>query len=103
MYEMTTLEKPIRRVLYETILTKADSESTTKTDKVEESTIKLTGKAKARQDGKFDLLMDKNNIPEGTEVEFLKVFDKFFTGVVMPDGTISPSVDIVRTKNIVQE
>lgn len=92
MYQMETLEKPIRRVLYETILTRNDMESTTKTDKVEESTVKLSGKAKARAiDGKFDLVMDSNNIPVGKEEAFAEAFGKFFTGVVLPDGTISPA------------
>lgn len=90
LYEMTTLEKPIRRVLYETILTRTDSEATTKADKIDEQTITLTGKAKARDiDGKFDLVMDSNNIPVGKEEAFNTTFGKFFTGVVLPDGTIS--------------
>lgn len=92
MFEMTTNEKPIRRVIYECILTKNDSEASTQTDKKEEFPIKLVGKAKAREvDGKFDLLMDANNIPTGTEVEFNKAFDGFFNGVILPDGTVSPA------------
>lgn len=92
MYEMSTLEQPIRRVIYECILTKNDSEASTQTDKKEEFTIKLVGKAKSREvDGKFELLMDANNIPTGTEVEFKKAFDGFFNGVILPDGTVSPA------------
>lgn len=92
LYEMTTLEKPIRRVLYETILTRTDNEAATKTDKMDEQTITLSGKAKARAiDGKFDLVMDANHVPEGKEEAFNSAFDKFFTGVTLPDGTISPT------------
>lgn len=99
MYEMSTLDKPIRRCLYEVILTKSESEATTKTDSVEEKTIKLTGKAKPRAiDGKFDVIMDANHIPEGTDTQFNQAFDKFFTGVLLPDGTFSPAPMVLRNK-----
>lgn len=93
MYEISTLSgKPIRRCLYEVILTKSESEATTKTNSVEEKTIKLTGKAKARAtDGKFDIVMDANHIPDGTDEQFNQAFDKFFTGVLLPNGTFSPA------------
>lgn len=93
MYEMSTIAgKPIRRCLYEVILTKSESEATTKTDSVEEKTIKLTGKSKPRSaDGKFDIVMDANHIPDGTDTQFNQAFDKFFTGVLLPDGTFSPA------------
>ena len=92
MYEMSTLDKPVRRCLYEVILTKSESEATTKTDSVEEKTIKLTGKAKPRSiDGKFDIVMDANHILDGTDEQFNQAFDKFFTGVLLPDGTFSPA------------
>ncbi|MDB1956330.1 phage tail protein [Clostridium tertium] len=92
MYEMSTLDQPIRRCLYEVILTKSESEASTKTDSIEEKTIKLTGKAKPRSlDGKFDIVMDANHIPEGTEEQFNQTFDKFFTGVLLPNGDFSPA------------
>lgn len=92
MYELSTLDKPIRRCLYEVILTKSESEATTKTDSVEEKTIKLVGKAKPRAiDGKFDIVMDQNHIPDGTDTQFNEAFGKFFTGVLLPDGTFSPA------------
>ena len=93
MYEMSTIAgKPIRRCLYEVILTKSESEATTKTDSVEEKTIKLTGKSKPRSaDGKFDIVMDANHIPDGTDTQFNQAFDKFFTGVLLHDGTFSPA------------
>ena len=92
LYEMSTLEKGVRRVLYEVILTRQDVEAYTKTDSVEEKTIKLIGKAKARSiDGKFDLVMDANNIPEGSESTFNTAYGKFFEGVLLPDGTFSPA------------
>ncbi|WP_294363606.1 major tail protein [uncultured Clostridium sp.] len=99
MYEMSTLDKPIRRCLYEVILTKSESEATTKTDSVEEKTIKLTGKAKPRAiDGKFDIVMDQNHIPDGTDAEFNEAFGKFFTGVLLPDGTFSPATMVLKNK-----
>lgn len=92
MYEMSTLEQPIRRCLYEVILTKSETEATTKTDSVEETTVKLVGKAKARAiDGKFDIVMDANHIPESATETFNQAFDKFFTGVLLPNGTFSPA------------
>lgn len=99
MYEMSTLDKPVRRCLYEVILTKSESEATTKTDSVEEKTIKLTGKAKPRSvDGKFDIVMDANHIPDGTDEQFNQAFDKFFTGVLLPDGTFSPAPMVLKNK-----
>lgn len=99
MYEMSTLDEPVRRCLYEVILTKSESEATTKTDSVEEKTIKLTGKAKPRSvDGKFDIVMDANHIPDGTDEEFNQAFDKFFTGVLLPDGTFSPAPMVLKNK-----
>ncbi|WP_346889172.1 major tail protein [Clostridium sp. UBA1056] len=90
IYELSTLDKPIRRCLYEVILSKNETEATTKTDSVEEKTIKLVGKAKPRAiDGKFDIVMDQNHIPSGTDTQFDQAFDKFFTGVLLPDGTFS--------------
>ena len=81
-----TLQKQIE------IDAKSESEATTKTDSVEEKTIKLTGKAKPRSiDGKFDIVMDANHIPDGTDEQFNQAFDKFFTGVLLPDGTFSPA------------
>jgi len=92
MYEMSTLDKPVRRCLYEVVLTKSETEATTKTDSIEEKTIKLVGKAKARAiDGKFDIVMDANHIPESATETFNQAFDKFFTGVLLPDGTFSPA------------
>ncbi|MGG7143603.1 major tail protein [Clostridium nigeriense] len=99
MYEMSTLDKPVRRCLYEVILTKSESEATTKTDSVEEKTIKLTGKAKPRSiDGKFDIVMDANHIPDGTDEQFNQAFDKFFTGVLLPNGTFSPAPMVLKNK-----
>ncbi|MDB2105962.1 major tail protein [Clostridium paraputrificum] len=100
MYEMSTIAgKPIRRCLYEVILTKSESEATTKADSVEEKTIKLTGKAKPRSvDGKFDIVMDANHIPDGTDEQFNQAFDKFFTGVLLPDGTFSPAPMVLKNK-----
>lgn len=99
MYEMSTLDKPVRRCLYEVILTKSESEASTKTDSVEEKTIKLTGKAKPRSvDGKLDIVMDANHIPDGTDEQFNQAFDKFFTGVLLPDGTFSPAPMVLKNK-----
>jgi len=89
MYEMSTLQKPIRRCLYEVILSKDESEASTKTDSIEEKTIKLVGKAKPRVDGSFDLIMDSNHIPSGKEEAFHKTFEAFFQDVVLPDGTVN--------------
>ena len=99
LYEMSTLDKPVRRCLYEVILTKSESEATTKTDSVEEKTIKLTGKAKPRSvDGKFDIVMDANHIPQSTKEKFNQAFDKFFTGVLLPNGTFSPAPVALKNK-----
>lgn len=99
MYEMSTLDKPIRRCLYEVILTKSESEATTKTDSVEEKTIKLVGKAKPRSvDGKFDIVMDANHIPDGSDEQFNQAFDKFFTGVLQPNGDFSPAPVVLKNK-----
>lgn len=99
LYEMSTLDKPVRRCLYEVILTKSESEATTKTDSIEEKTIKLTGKAKPRSiDGKFDIVMDANHIPDGTDTQFNEAFDKFFTGVLLPNGTFSPAPVVLKSK-----
>lgn len=99
LYEMSTMEKPIRRCLYEVILTKSESEATSKTDSVEEKTIKLVGKAKPRSvDGKFDIVMDANHIPDGSDEQFNQAFDKFFTGVLLPNGTFSPAPVVLKNK-----
>lgn len=99
MYEISTLEKPIRRCLYEVILTKSESEATTKTDSIEENTIKLAGKAKPRSvDGKFDIVMDANHIPDGSDEQFNQAFDKFFTGVLLPNGDFSPAPVVLKNK-----
>ena len=99
LYEMSTLDKPVRRCLYEVILTKSESEATTKTDSIEEKTIKLTGEAKPRSvDGKFDIVMDANHIPDETDEQFNEAFDKFFTGVLLPDGTFSPAPMVLKNK-----
>lgn len=99
LYEMSTLDKPVRRCLYEVILTKSESEATSKTDSIEEKTIKLTGKAKPRSvDGKFDIVMDANYIPDGTDTQFNEAFDKFFTGVLLPNGTFSPAPMVLKNK-----
>lgn len=99
MYEISTLDKPVRRCLYEVILTKSETEASTKTDSIEEKTIKLVGKAKPRAtDGKFDIVMDANHIPDGTDEQFNQAFDKFFTGVLLPDGTFSPAPMVLKNK-----
>lgn len=84
MYEMTTLQEPIRRVIYDCVLSRDEISSASKTDSTEEQLIKLSGKAKADNNGNFDAILDKNNIPEGEEIKFNKIWDKFFTQVQTP-------------------
>ena len=84
MYEMTTLEEPVRRVIYDAILSRDEISSASKTDSTEEQLIKLSGKAKPDAKGNFDAILDKNNIPEGEEISFNKIWDKFFTQVQTP-------------------
>lgn len=82
LYEATTLEQPIRRVVYECILSRDEFSTATKTDSISEQTIKLTGKAKPREaDGVFDLILDKN----ATEVK-ATAWNNFFTTVMQPTG-----------------
>ena len=84
LYEMTTLQEPIRRVIYDCILSRDEISSASKTDSTEEQLIKLSGKAKPDVQGNFDAILDKNNIPEGEEVKFNKIWDNFFTQVQTP-------------------
>lgn len=112
LYEMTTLEKPIRKVIYDVTLNKDETNSQTQEDKVEEQLVKLTGVAKPGKDGAFDLVLDANQkITNGvgvmalsldskakerrsiTDVTQTKNWQKFFDGVLLPDKTFSPSVD----------
>ena len=109
---MTTLEKPIRKVIYDVTLNKDETNSQTQEDKVEEQLVKLTGVAKPGKDGAFDLVLDANQkITNGvgvmalsldskakerrsiTDVTQTKNWQKFFDGVLLPDKTFSPSVD----------
>ena len=87
MYEMTTLEEPIRRVIYDCVLSKDEQSSSTKTDSVDEQLVKLTGKAKPDVQGNFDAILDKNHIPsDSTEQgKFTNAWDAFFTTVQTPD------------------
>ena len=83
LYEASTLQEPIRRVIYECILSRDEFSSSTKTDSISEQTIKLIGKAKPREaDGVFDLLLDKNK----TEVK-ATAWNNFFTTVMQPAGS----------------
>lgn len=84
MYEMATLKEPIRRVIYCSVLSKDEQSSSTKTDSVEEQLVKLTGKAKPDEDGIFDAVLDKNNIPTGQETKFNAIWDNFFDTVQTP-------------------
>lgn len=113
LFEMTTLEKPIRRVIYDVTLSKDEDGSVTQEDKVDEQLIKLTGIAKSSKDNAFDLTLDANQkITNGVGIAMLsekakvlssrqvtdmtqtKNWQKFFDGVLLPDGTsFSPSVD----------
>lgn len=114
LFEMTTLEKPIRRVIYDVTLSKDEDGSVTQEDKVDEQLIKLTGIAKSSKDNAFDLTLDANQkitngvgmftlLSEGskakerrsvTDMTETKNWQKFFDGVLLPDGTsFSPSVD----------
>lgn len=112
LFEMTTLEKPIRRVIYDVTLSKDEDGSVTQEDKVDEQLIKLTGIAKSSKDNAFDLTLDANQkITNGVGIAMLsekaevlssrqvtdmtqtKNWQKFFDGVLLPDGTsFSPSV-----------
>ena len=113
LFEMTTLEKPIRKVIYDVTLNKDETNSQTQEDKVEEQLVKLTGIAKPGKDNAFELVLDANqkitngvgvmalslegakakdrrNITDMTET---KNWQKFFDGVLLPDGTnFSPTV-----------
>ena len=110
LFEMTTLEKPIRRVIYDVTLSKDEDGSVTQEDKVDEQLIKLTGIAKSSKDNAFDLTLDANQpITNGvgvallsekaketrsvTDVTETKNWQKFFEGVLLPDGnTFSPTI-----------
>ena len=113
LFEMTTLEKPIRRVIYDVTLSKDEDGSSTQEDKVDEQLIKLTGIAKSSKDNAFDLTLDANQkitngvgvftlSPEDTkakerrsvtDITETKNWKKFFEGVLLPDGTsFSPTV-----------
>lgn len=89
MYEMTTLEEPVRRVIYDCILSRDEIASTSKTDSVDEQLVKLSGKAKPDAQGNFDAILDKNYIPEGEEEGFNKVWEKFFTKVQTPSVIVA--------------
>lgn len=114
LFEMTTLEKPIRKVIYDVTLNKDETNSQTQEDKVEEQLVKLTGVAKPGKDGAFDLVLDANQkITNGvgvmalslegakgkerrsvTDMTETKNWQKFFEGVLLPDGTnFSPTVE----------
>lgn len=84
MYEMTTLGEPIRRVIYDAILSRDEISSASKTDSTEEQLIKLSGKSKPDTQGNFDAILDKNYIPEGEEARFNKIWEAFFTQVQTP-------------------
>lgn len=81
IYEMTTLKEPIRRVIYDCVLSKDEQSSSTKTDSVEEQLITLSGKAKPAEDGCFDAVLDRNHIPVGEEEKFEKIWNNFFDEV----------------------
>lgn len=89
MYEMTTLEEPVRRVIYDCILSRDEIASASKTDSVDEQLVKLSGKAKPDAQGNFDAILDKNYIPEGEEEGFNKVWEKFFTKVQTPSVIVA--------------
>lgn len=114
LFEMTTLEKPIRKVIYDVTLNKDETNSQTQEDKVEEQLVKLTGIAKPGKDNAFDLVLDANQkITNGvgvmalslegakgkerrsvTDMTETKNWQKFFEGVLLPDGTnFSPTVE----------
>lgn len=84
MYEMTTLEEPVRRVIYDCILSRDEITSASKTDSTDEQLVKLSGKAKPDGQGNFDAILDKNHMPDGEEAKFNKIWDKFFTQVQTP-------------------
>lgn len=92
MYEMTTLEEPVRRVIYDCILSRDEIASTSKTDSVDEQLVKLSGKAKPDVQGNFDAILDKNYIPEGEEEGFNKVWENFFTKVQTPSVIVAGDV-----------
>ncbi len=85
LYEMETLQQPIRRCIYDVTMNKDESSAQTKTDKVDEQLIKLTGKAKPNADGLFDLVLDKN-----VSAVTANVWDRFFTEVITPKN-INPA------------
>lgn len=99
IYEMTTLAEPIRRVIYDCILSVDEKNSTTKTDGVEEQLVKLSGKAKPDANGVFDAVMDKNH-KQGQH--FDRIFDAFFTDVQLPTALTSgtPSTSVTRKLEI---
>lgn len=92
MYEMTTLEEPVRRVIYDCILSRDEIASTSKTDSVDEQLVKLSCKAKPDAQGNFDAILDKNYIPEGEEEGFNKVWENFFTKVQTPSVIVAGDV-----------
>lgn len=114
LFEMTTLEKPIRKVIYDVTLNKDETNSQTQEDKVEEQLVKLTGIAKPGKDNAFELVLDANQkITNGvgvfaltkedvkakerrsvTDMTQTKNWQKFFEGVLLPDGAnFSPTVE----------
>lgn len=86
MYEMTTLELPVRRVIYDCILSRDEITSTTKTDSTEEQLVKLSGKAKPDGNGDFDAILDSNYAPTETaeQAKFDAAWAAFFTEVQTP-------------------
>ena len=98
MYEMTTLEAPVRRVIYDCILSRDEIASTTKTDSTEEQLVKLSGKAKPTPQGVFDAILDKNYIPEDAAeaTKFNKAYDAFFTKVQTPEVIEAPAAKAVK-------
>lgn len=98
MYEMTTLEKGVRRVLYDAVLSRDEITSTTKTDSTEEQNIKLSGKCKPNPQGVFDAILDSNYIPtETTEAaKFNKAYEAFFTIVQTPEVIEAPAAKAVK-------
>lgn len=83
MYEMTTLEQPVRRVIYDCTISRDEQSASTKTDSTEEQLVTLSGKAKPASDGSFDAVLDKNFMPtdEAEVAQFEKAWNAFFTKV----------------------